>query len=62
MANQENVLFLSSWNKFAQDPNFITLFNKRGLHLSSSGNDILTELLLNFLKNFQYIPMNQFLR
>ena len=62
MANEENVLFLSTWNTFALDPNYKSLFNKKGLHLSDLGNSTLTNLLSNFIKNFPSIPANQFLR
>ena len=60
MANDENVLFLSSWKLFASDPDYKSLFTKKGLHLSQKGNALLTDLLSKFVKNFHFVPSTQF--
>ena len=62
MAIEENILFFSTWNCFAQDPNYKSLFSSDGLHLSASGNSTLKRLLNQLIQNFHSIPASQFHR
>jgi hypothetical protein len=52
LASEENINFVSFWDKFAHPPDYQKFFDTNGLHLSRIGNVYLGNLLNDYVQNF----------